>query len=321
MVFQDYATKKDGIEFSQKAKEESYLEAERLLGKLKDERFNWLGIQWDQIDLSDIGQYQKMEERLSAVANQLLISQGGNILPEEIKEIKGKGLALSMTLSISILLSMVNLGLANNVSADELKSKQTIESSHGEAKNPAMQEIKVDHDANDLRVEKQAVEKLEFLMSFYDDKEGYSKARDAIALTAFTNISPKDAFKYYDKIKAFVGDGEPVPAKIEAVVKLMKDVNFEAEDIKTSLRRILKVELSKENFEIKNGVIRIKDCFEKGFDFIMSNNNGEIRIGIDGPGSFDWGFINEGSGALAPNELLTVQSLRDAKMAAKGMSQ
>lgn len=60
LAFQDYATKKDGIEFSKKADENSYLEAERLLEKLKDKKFDWLDIQWDKVDLSAVGQYKEI---------------------------------------------------------------------------------------------------------------------------------------------------------------------------------------------------------------------------------------------------------------------
>jgi hypothetical protein len=75
LLFQEYATKLENIEFSIKASDESYEEAKKLLDKLKDSGFSWLNIDWDKIDLNNIGEIKDIEKRLSDTAKEIIKSQ------------------------------------------------------------------------------------------------------------------------------------------------------------------------------------------------------------------------------------------------------
>lgn len=55
LAAQQYATDKEGKGFSEKASETSYAEAERVIGLLRDKKFDWLGIDWKKVDFKNIG--------------------------------------------------------------------------------------------------------------------------------------------------------------------------------------------------------------------------------------------------------------------------
>lgn len=174
-----------------------------------------------------------------------------------------------------------------------------------------MEYIGVDaHDSN-LRHDSRAMEKLNFLAKYEKDLDGFSRAADALKAIKGTDISPEDAFAYYDNFKSFEGDGP----RLKAVIELMKRDNVEK-----SLFNLTGVKVTEENFEIKNGVIKIKDYYKKGFDFVLTNKDGEIKIGVDGPSRFNW-KARGWWGNLRPDELLSAESLKEAKEAVEKMSQ
>lgn len=74
-VYQDYATKLDGKKFSEQSSVETYKEAEKLIEKLRDSQFDWLGIDWNKIDFNDIKQIQDLEIRLDEAARSVIESQ------------------------------------------------------------------------------------------------------------------------------------------------------------------------------------------------------------------------------------------------------
>lgn len=182
--------------------------------------------------------------------------------------------------------------------------------SHG-INNSVMEYIGVDsHDPNLLH-DSIAMEKLNFLAKYENDLDGFSRATDSLKAIKGLDIAPIDAFTYYDSIKSFEGDGP----RIKAVIDLIRGGNME-----NSLFNLTGVKVTEENFEIKNGVIKIKDYYKKGFDFVLTNKNGEIKIGVDGPARFNW-KARGWWGNLRPDEVLSVQSLKDAKEAVEKMSQ
>lgn len=49
---QSLATEREDLEFSEQASSESYAEAEKVIEQLRDEKFDWLGINWDNVDVA-----------------------------------------------------------------------------------------------------------------------------------------------------------------------------------------------------------------------------------------------------------------------------
>lgn len=51
LAAQSFATGHDNIEFSDQASPEAYAEAEQMIGELRKEKYAWMGIDWDNVDL------------------------------------------------------------------------------------------------------------------------------------------------------------------------------------------------------------------------------------------------------------------------------
>ena len=60
-AYQDYATKKEGKEFSERVSEESYHEAQELINRLRNKDFDWLKIDWDKIDFNNASSVKEAE--------------------------------------------------------------------------------------------------------------------------------------------------------------------------------------------------------------------------------------------------------------------
>lgn len=73
LVAQQYATDKEGKGFSEKASPESYAEAERVIGLLRDKKFDWLGIDWKKVDFKNID--ADAESRIRAALETILESR------------------------------------------------------------------------------------------------------------------------------------------------------------------------------------------------------------------------------------------------------
>lgn len=73
LLYQEYATKIANKEFNEQSDEGSYQEAEELIDKLKDEKFDFLGIDWDKVKVGDINKISEAEQRLDFVIRQLVI--------------------------------------------------------------------------------------------------------------------------------------------------------------------------------------------------------------------------------------------------------
>ncbi|MBU4431805.1 hypothetical protein KKD60_00875, partial [Patescibacteria group bacterium] len=191
------------------------------------------------------------------------------------------------------------------------KTQLEIFHNHG-VSDKLMQEIGINPADPNLLDNQRAMERMGFLASYSDDNDpsNFSKAEDVLKLVKDVDISPRDAFNYYDNIKSFKGDEE----KIKAVVDLMKGGNVEK-----ALFNLTGVKVTEENFEIKDGVFRVRDYYKKGFDFVMTKSKGEIKIGIDGPSRFNW-KARGWWGNLRPDETLTAENLTLAKEEVEKMS-
>ena len=76
LLYQEYATKKGGVGWEVRADEASYAEAEQLIQQLRNQRFNFLGIRWDQVDLNNVVAREDVTERLRAAVVELAQKQG-----------------------------------------------------------------------------------------------------------------------------------------------------------------------------------------------------------------------------------------------------
>ena len=109
LLYQEYATKIEGREFSEQADKESYKEAENLIEKLRGSGLDWVGIEWDKIDLKDIRQIRGTQERLDTVARLVLESRAKDGTKEENqkwKEVvsKTRGVLLPFVAAMGILM-------------------------------------------------------------------------------------------------------------------------------------------------------------------------------------------------------------------------
>src|SRR3989304_6839207 len=113
MVYQKYAVAKEGVGFSEQAKEESYKEAEMLVNKLREANFEWLDINWDEIDFRNTRNMADLEERLSIAAGLVLeneenatdVDKQESRLSRVFNKKNLKGTVLPLVLSVGILLS------------------------------------------------------------------------------------------------------------------------------------------------------------------------------------------------------------------------
>ena len=72
IAYQKLATDLDGGEFTEKAREISYEEAEKALKPLMDEKFDFLGIGWSNFNFTSRTEIKDAEERISNVTENLL---------------------------------------------------------------------------------------------------------------------------------------------------------------------------------------------------------------------------------------------------------
>jgi hypothetical protein len=106
LLYQEYATKLENKEFSEQASGEAYEEAEQLLEKLKDSNFDWLGIDWDKVDLKNSNELRDVEKRLDAAVKSLSEAEkeDGGILRRIVSN--SKGVVIPLALSIALLLNV-----------------------------------------------------------------------------------------------------------------------------------------------------------------------------------------------------------------------
>lgn len=108
LLYQEYATKSEGKKLSERAGKGAYEEAEQLLAKLKDKKFDFLGIDWDKIDFDNMEQVSDVQERLDVAARAILETQpedeeaGEKGLMSKLGEMK-KFIILPLALSIGII--------------------------------------------------------------------------------------------------------------------------------------------------------------------------------------------------------------------------
>ena len=76
LLTQQYATQQEEAGFSEKASPETYAEAQKIIEQLRQDKFDWVGIDWDNIDLRNVGG-SNIEARLNA-ALQAVLESGGS---------------------------------------------------------------------------------------------------------------------------------------------------------------------------------------------------------------------------------------------------
>jgi len=72
LLYQEYATKVAGKKFNEQADNTAYQEAEEVIKKLNDAKFDWLGIDWGKIDTKDIDKISETEQRIDFIVRQLV---------------------------------------------------------------------------------------------------------------------------------------------------------------------------------------------------------------------------------------------------------
>jgi hypothetical protein len=128
LLYQYYATSKEGLKPSKEgyissveATIQSYEEADQLIEKLRDKKFDFLQIDWKNLDLKDIDQFNELEKRLDEAVRMIANLQEKS----ELKSLtdKFKGVILPLILSASILLSQ---GIPAEARSQENKAKETV---------------------------------------------------------------------------------------------------------------------------------------------------------------------------------------------------
>ncbi|MFH1662185.1 MAG: hypothetical protein ABIA02_03765 [Candidatus Falkowbacteria bacterium] len=129
--------------------------------------------------------------------------------------------------------------------------------------------------------------KREYHSSFIDDlKEKGIDEKNAKAIFSITESGRnQDLLKiltknpeFYDQVKGFEGDIE----KIKGIIEINKGQVMEG------ARKIFEVDVNDNNYEVKNGIYRIKDV-QKGFDIVFKKTDNGIKFGVDGPLGRNWG--------------------------------
>lgn len=119
LAYQDYATKKESIAFSEQAKEESYIEAEMFLKELSEKGINLEGVDFSKIDLSNVVIQEDISERLQYAIWEYVENHKNDKLPEnfkqnieEAKKKGGVGRIAALATAFLILISAVGAGTA-----------------------------------------------------------------------------------------------------------------------------------------------------------------------------------------------------------------
>ncbi len=115
---QEYATQKEGKEYSEQATEENYEEAKIMLNKLKEQNIDWLQIDWDKVNWDNKDSINDLEIKLNSAAQIILESEEkkSKIKSSFIK--KYKNIALPLAVSIGIIMG------CENMSAEDFSKKQ-----------------------------------------------------------------------------------------------------------------------------------------------------------------------------------------------------
>lgn len=103
MMAQEYATEKEGKGFSERAGEESYAEAERLIGILRDKKFDWLGIDWNKVDFKKID--PEVEDRVRAaldVVQESAKKRGATIVSPAVRRLMPFAMVASLFIAACV---------------------------------------------------------------------------------------------------------------------------------------------------------------------------------------------------------------------------
>jgi hypothetical protein len=123
LLYQDYATKIEGSEFSDRAGENTYEEADRLIERLKNKKFDFLNIDWDKFDLKNATQFSNLQDRLDAAVRMIATTEKGKNLSEVINKY-GK------VIIPFFLAARLILGLSGEAGAEEMKVQEDLKNAH-----------------------------------------------------------------------------------------------------------------------------------------------------------------------------------------------
>lgn len=124
LAVQAKATHLEGLSFSEQAKPESYEEAEALLKEMQAQGFDSLGIDWNNMDVSDDETRQSIEAKLDVAAREMIDkSPQRSALGKWLKQMRRTVLPLS--LSAAILMSEGRDAFAASRTEEEATTNRT----------------------------------------------------------------------------------------------------------------------------------------------------------------------------------------------------
>lgn len=192
LVYQDYASKKEGLPFSEKASIDSYREARIFLNILEEKQFNLDGIDLSKFDFNNLDQIQEVEKRLDSALKSIYQNKG-KCKDSKLNQIlaKTKGIVLPLVFSSFIL----SAGLIEKSQATELAERRgsTIEKQVSE-KEMMAERVIISKDKSHLQFQKDFV--IDWIVN--QEKLGIQIDKVIINRTGSKRIKKGGENPYYD---------------------------------------------------------------------------------------------------------------------------
>jgi len=128
LVYQDYASKKEGVSFSEKASGESYREAQIFLDIIRRSKVDLAGVDLPKIDFGNIEQIREVEKRLDSAVREIYQAKKENE-DSKIQQFleKTKGIILPLVFSSFILSSgMVKESQASSFNSEAVSAEKKV---------------------------------------------------------------------------------------------------------------------------------------------------------------------------------------------------
>lgn len=200
LVYQDYATKKEGAAFSEKAGESSYEEAEKLIEYLRSKNFDWIGIDWDKVDFRNAQERATVEKRLDAALRELIGIEdpdGKSGISSYLRSMKG--VILPFVLAASLIAGKTAESawpsIPANMRSKTTEKAQTLKSGGSETNPLRDANIEFKHDTRAGRVSPETPESYRFYSMIMEWKSAHPEVKNITIDSVTSQSVPGRSYK------------------------------------------------------------------------------------------------------------------------------
>ena len=194
IAHQSYATAREGKPFSKQVSPEAYDEAQMFVEQLKTREFDWLGINWNKVDLRNIEDIRDVERRLDIAVRTAIEKDGSGLTISSF--LRGYKPVLTLAMSAMFLFSSACGNVSSNISK-EVQEKG--EAEHKEAVQIAKESHVVIHSAEDKK----------YVGLIRNWMDGHPEIR-TVSLSRVWDTGKDNKYRYNVTLALFANDGRIV---------------------------------------------------------------------------------------------------------------